>query len=46
MVRVTYTVVVTNTSAESVTLTSLVDDQFGNLDQDDVGNHSLDVLDL
>ena len=37
---VTYTVVVTNTSAESVTLTSLVDDQFGNLDQDDVGNHS------
>ena len=38
---VTYTVVVTNTSAESVTLTSLVDDQFGNLDQDDVGNHSL-----
>ena len=37
---VTYTVTVTNTSSdEAVTLTSLVDDKYGNLDAQDVGNH-------
>lgn len=37
---VIFTVTVWNTSREAVTLTSLVDSVYGNLDKDDVGNHS------
>jgi uncharacterized repeat protein (TIGR01451 family) len=37
---VIFTVTVWNTSHEPVTLTSLVDNVYGNLDKDDVGNHS------
>jgi uncharacterized repeat protein (TIGR01451 family) len=37
---VIFTVTVWNTSHEAVTLTSLVDSVYGNLDKDDVGNHS------
>jgi uncharacterized repeat protein (TIGR01451 family) len=37
---VIFTVTVWNTSHEAVTLTSLVDNVYGNLDKDDVGNHS------
>jgi uncharacterized repeat protein (TIGR01451 family) len=37
---VIFTVNVWNTSKEPVTLTSLVDNVYGNLDKDDVGNHS------
>jgi uncharacterized repeat protein (TIGR01451 family) len=37
---VIFTVTVWNTSHEPVTLTSLVDSVYGNLDKDDVGNHS------
>ncbi|MFY9588148.1 MAG: hypothetical protein WAT66_11895, partial [Actinomycetota bacterium] len=37
---ISYSVVVTNNSVEPVTLSSLTDDKFGNLDKDDVGNHS------
>jgi uncharacterized repeat protein (TIGR01451 family) len=37
---VIFTVNVWNTSHERVTLTSLVDSAYGNLDKDDVGNHS------
>jgi uncharacterized repeat protein (TIGR01451 family) len=37
---VIFTVTVWNTSHEDVTLTSLVDNVYGNLDKDDVGSHS------
>jgi uncharacterized repeat protein (TIGR01451 family) len=37
---VIFTVSVWNTSHEAVTVTSLVDSVYGNLDKDDVGNHS------